>query len=284
MAVYKNVSRTIGFSLVNTDGTANTSATPTCSVAQDTGNYAACANSAVRKTLSAAATNGFHLVLTSTEMNADLVKVMITATGCVPVEMNLYPEADYTSARAVKVDNLDAAVTTRMATFTLPTNFSVLAIDGSGQVTVGALAANVITSTSLAASALTAIGGAVWDTTRAGHSTAGTFGQGVASVQGNITGNVAGSVASVTAAVDTTAGSNTAIATAVWAVTMTELSSVPSSTDTVLKALSWVFHMARYKRTQTATTETLFKSDGSTTLGTSSKSDDTVTYIRGAWG
>jgi hypothetical protein len=45
------------------------------------------------------------------------------------------------------------------------------------------------------------IADAVWDEARAGHTTAGTFGQGVASVQGNITGNVAGSVASVTAGV-----------------------------------------------------------------------------------
>lgn len=43
---------------------------------------------------------------------------------------------------------------------------------------------------------------AVWDEARSGHSTAGTFGQGVASVQGNVTG----SVGSVTAAV--TVGTN----------------------------------------------------------------------------
>lgn len=38
----------------------------------------------------------------------------------------------------------------------------------------------------------------VYDEARSSHTTAGTFGQGVASVQGNITGSVTGSVASVT--------------------------------------------------------------------------------------
>lgn len=40
--------------------------------------------------------------------------------------------------------------------------------------------------------------GAVWDEVRSNHVVAGTFGEGVASVRGNVTGNVGGSVASVT--------------------------------------------------------------------------------------
>jgi hypothetical protein len=39
-----------------------------------------------------------------------------------------------TVARVTKLDNLDAAITTRMATFTLPTNFSSFSIDSSGLV------------------------------------------------------------------------------------------------------------------------------------------------------
>lgn len=51
--------------------------------------------------------------------------------------------------------------------------------------------------------------GAVWDVARASHTTAGTFGQGVASVQGNVTGSVAsvtGAVGSVTGAVGSVTG------------------------------------------------------------------------------
>jgi len=44
--------------------------------------------------------------------------------------------ANYTAARATKLDNLDAAVTTRMATFTLPTNFSSLGIGVTGHISI----------------------------------------------------------------------------------------------------------------------------------------------------
>jgi hypothetical protein len=50
---------------------------------------------------------------------------------------NLPLNTDYTSARATKLDNLDATVSSRMATFTLPTNFSALAITAGGAVTAG---------------------------------------------------------------------------------------------------------------------------------------------------
>ena len=42
-----------------------------------------------------------------------------------------------TSTRAGLLDNIDATVSSRMATFTLPTNFSSLAISGAGAVTAG---------------------------------------------------------------------------------------------------------------------------------------------------
>lgn len=47
---------------------------------------------------------------------------------------------------------------------------------------------------------------AVWDEARAGHTTAGTFGQGVASVQGNVTGSVASVSGNVSGSVGSVAG------------------------------------------------------------------------------
>jgi hypothetical protein len=44
--------------------------------------------------------------------------------------------AHYTNARGDKLDNLDAAITSRMATFTLPLNFSALSITSGGFVTI----------------------------------------------------------------------------------------------------------------------------------------------------
>lgn len=69
----------------------------------------------------------------------------------------------------------------------------------------------------------------------------------------------------------------------IWSQAMTELTSVPGVSGTALAALSWCFTVARNKRTQTATTETLFKDDGSTTLATSTKSDAAGTFTRGEY-
>jgi hypothetical protein len=124
---------------------------------------------------------------------------------------NLPLNTDYTSARATKLDNLDATVSSRMATFTLPTNFSALAItaggavtagtvsdktgysltqsfptnfstlaiDGSGQVTVGIN--NDKTAYQLTTGNQILIAGRVWDELIASHSTAGTTGLALAS-------------------------------------------------------------------------------------------------------
>jgi drug/metabolite transporter superfamily protein YnfA len=59
---------------------------------------------------------------------------------------------DYTTARAAKLDNLDATISSRMATFTLPTNFSSMAIDASGRVTVGAFLSTLDLTTTMKAS------------------------------------------------------------------------------------------------------------------------------------
>lgn len=73
------------------------------------------------------------------------------------------------------VDNIDGTITSRLAT--------------AGYTAPPSAATNAA---------------AVWDEARSGHTTAGSFGQGVASVQGNVTGSVAsvtGAVGSVTGAV-----------------------------------------------------------------------------------
>lgn len=72
----------------------------------------------------------------------------------------------------------------------------------SGAITATAIAANAIGASELAADAVAEIADAVWDEARSGHISAGTFGEGVASVQGNVTG----SVASVTGAVGSVTG------------------------------------------------------------------------------
>lgn len=69
--------------------------------------------------------------------------------------------------------------------------------------------------------------------------------------------------------------------TEIWAKAMSDLAAVPSATASVLDAINWMFELARNKRTQSSTTETLYKDDGSTALATSTKSDNGTTYTRG---
>ncbi len=76
-------------------------------------------------------------------------------------------------------------------------------------VTASAIATDAIGSAEIAATGATKIAAAIWDEARSGHTTAGSFGQGVASVQGNVTGSVAsvtGAVGSVTGAVGSVTG------------------------------------------------------------------------------
>jgi len=68
---------------------------------------------------------------------------------------------------------------------------------GTGAITAGAIAADAIGASELAADAVAEIADAIWDEARAGHVGAGTFGEGVASVQGSVTGSVVGAVGSI---------------------------------------------------------------------------------------
>ena len=68
-----------------------------------------------------------------------------------------------------------------------------------------------------------------------------------------------------------------------WAQALADIASVPAMTASALSGLNWLFALARNKRTQTATTETVYKDDGSTSLATSTKSDDGTTYTRGEY-
>lgn len=63
----------------------------------------------------------------------------------------------------------------------------------------------------------------------------------------------------------------------------TELASVPSAgTATLRKAIQWLYSLARHKVTETDTTRTVMKADGSTTLATSTISDNGTTLTKGA--
>jgi hypothetical protein len=82
----------------------------------------------------------------------------------------------------------------------------------SGRVdsSTGAMAGNVITAAAIATDAGDEIADQVWDEARAGHVAGGSFGEGVASVQGNVTGSVASVTALVIANMTQISGDATA--------------------------------------------------------------------------
>lgn len=262
MGIYKNASRTIVFSMVTTAGAADTSTSPTCSVAKDDGNFAACFSPAVRKTLSSAATNVFHLTLTADEMNADVVSVLVTGAGCIPINMIMLTEADYTSTKA---GYIDTAISGRMAsgnvtigdyasgkdpgTYVLSTPANKLVTDGNGQVTVG----------TMAAAPLISIASAIWQSALSGMSTVGSIGKKLASwalgsdnkallsTDAANASTIAGAVWDVTASTHNTAGTTGAklnsasgssltasdIADAVWDEPLNEHGSTGTTGDAI---------------------------------------------------
>lgn len=98
----------------------------------------------------------------------------------------------------------------------------------------------------------------------------------------SLAAGVVTAAAVATGAIDADALAADAIA-AIWAKAMSDLSAVPGVTGSVLDAVNWLFIVARNKRTQTATTETVYKNDGSTSVATSTKSDDSTTFTRGKY-
>jgi hypothetical protein len=171
----------------------------------------------------------------------------------------------------------------------------------TGAIDAAAIAANAIGASELAADAVAEIADAVWDEARSGHVTAGTFGEGVASVQGNVTGSVAsvtgavgsvtGSVGSVTAAV--TVGTNNdktgyRLSAAGVDDILDDPLTEPAATftwagATLRTVIAWLGAMGRNRRTQTATTATLRNDANSADISTSALSDDGTTAVRGEW-
>lgn len=77
--------------------------------------------------------------------------------------------------------------------------------------------------------------------------------------------------------------SQATVASNLLGTTVSELSSIPSAASpTVGQMLRWLFQygLGYYKFTGTSSTHTLYKDDGSTTLGTCSVSDNGTTYTK----
>src|SRR5207253_1183407 len=147
MALYKQstaYTRTF-FMVSSTDHlTAKTGVTPTVNVSK-----AGAAFGAAGGTVTEIANGWYKIVLSTTDTNTggDL-SFHITGSGADDTDfVDQIVAVDFTDATAFGLSRLDAAVTTRMATFTLPTNFSALSITAGGLVDLTQAAADKVWST-----------------------------------------------------------------------------------------------------------------------------------------
>jgi hypothetical protein len=131
----------IYFALVNaTTGAALTGATVTGKRAID-----GAAQAAVTGTIAEDAGGQYHLTTSAADTNGNNVGFLFTATNAIPVSICVVTTAaDPTNATSFGLTDLDATISSRMATFTLPANFSALAIDSSGRLILQSTGLNQI--------------------------------------------------------------------------------------------------------------------------------------------
>ena len=210
------------------------------------------------------------------------------------------------------VDNINATISSRSTyagadtagTTTLLSRIaSALSISG-GAVTVGTNNDKTGYSVTgdLSATMKTSVETAVWDATAAAHNTAGTTGNklnSAASAGDPWTTALPGAYAAGTAGkilgtnLDTTVssrGTGTSTVTtgdvlnqvnAALDATNSELTNIPASNGSLRQLIQFIRQYLTFKRSTTATTETLYKANDSTVLGTSTVSNDGTTATHG---
>lgn len=233
------------------------------------------------------------VIYDSLVLGTDLLDVSVTqwlGTAAATPTVAGVPEVDIThiAGSAVSTSSAQLGVNAVSTTAGAITSASFAA----GAINAAAIAADAIGASELAADAITEI--------QAGLATAAAL----ATVQADtddiqtripatlVAGRIDASVGAMAAGTVTAAAIATdaidadALAadavTEIWAKAMTELTTVPGVTGTVLQALSHVFHRLSQRRTETATVETIYQADGSTVYATSAKSDDDTTFVSGA--
>lgn len=119
------------------------------------------------------------------------------------------------------------------------------------------------------------------DSTAADNLEAALDGTGGVAVTATFTGNLTGSVGSLST--QAKADVNGEVVDVLTVDTFSELSSAPTFPATFLDMLKWLFTLGRHKRTTTSSSDKVLKADSSTTLGTSTISDDGTTFTRGKY-
>jgi hypothetical protein len=197
----KNVAYRVTFPILDADGDLVTGATGLDSeVSKDGGTFADCTSEA---TEIATSSGMYFLDLTSTEMNADTVAVIVktTSSGAKTTPIVMYPEeAGDIRVNVTQVNGTNQTAGDIMAdTNDIQTRLPAALVSGRMDASVGAMAANVLTATAINADAIT-------DAKVAADVTIASVTGAVGSVTGNVGGNVNGSVGSVVGAVGSVTG------------------------------------------------------------------------------
>lgn len=118
-----------------------------------------------------------------------------------------------------------------------------------------------------------AIADAVWDEAKSGHVISGSFGE---EVQAHALSSEVSALNDIDAATV-----NAQVLDVLNVDTFSELTGVPADDATLTQMIRWLYIQARNKITQTSTTQTIYADDGSTSVATSTVSDDGTTATRG---
>jgi hypothetical protein len=268
----------VTFPILDADGDLVTAATGLDSeISKDGGTYVDCTNEA---TEIATGSGMYFLDLTGTEMNADTCAVIVktTSVGAKTTPLILYPN---------KAGGLAVNVTAWAGTATGTGNVAIKntlakTTDITGFNDVSAAQVNTEADTALVDVGLTTT---VTGRIDAAVSTRSTYAGADTSGTTTLLTRLPSAITLTAGKVDINDKSGFSLSTAgidaVWAKTMTELSSVPGVTASTLSALQWIFLLARNKITQTSTAQVLRNDADSANIATSTVSDDGTTFTRG---
>lgn len=191
----KNTAYRVVFPIYDADGDLVTGAVSLDSeVSKDQGTFADCTNEA---TEIATSSGMYYLDLTSTEMNADCVSVIVKTassgaktavlvfypaeTGDIPANVTAFGGTAGTFASGRPEVNTSHLAGSAVSTSSAQIGVNVVNAGGtawgSGAITAGAIASDAITAAKVASDVSAEIADAVWDEARSGHTTDGTFGQ-----------------------------------------------------------------------------------------------------------
>jgi hypothetical protein len=277
MPIYKAATKLVLFQSLNTDGTPNTATTPTIKLSLDGGAQATATNAPSHLGL-----GQWKVALTAGEMTADVVGVSHSGTGIVAGTILIYTEADYSLARAGKLDDLDATISSR-STFNGGAVASVTGAVGSVTgLTVSNLDATISSRSVFAGGAVSSVTGSVGSVTGL---TASNLDAAVSSRSTYAGADTSGTTTLLTRLTSTRAGNLdfldaaiSGVAAAVWAAgtrTLTSLGTLAADTATAVwsagtRSLTTLGSLAGDTATAVwaATTRTLSAFGFSVTAGT----------------